>query len=73
MKATGYVELIPHLRGDVSLEEAVDAIRKNTRAYSRRQLTWFRNQLAGGAIWLDAAAPREALVERVVQEVRSRK
>src|SRR5690606_30132467 len=45
MNATGYIELIPYFRGEISLDQAREAIRRNTRAYSRRQFTWLRNQL----------------------------
>lgn len=67
LNATGYVELIPALRGEVSLEEALDRVRRNTRAYARRQLTWFRHQLPPGAVWLDADRPREALAADIVE------
>lgn len=38
----GYKELIAHLEGRISLEEAVRLIKRNSRHYARRQLTWFR-------------------------------
>jgi tRNA dimethylallyltransferase len=66
MNATGYIELLAYLRGEVSLEEALDRVRRNTRAYARRQATWFRHQLPEGAIRLDARLPREDLVRSVV-------
>lgn len=69
MNATGYIELIPHLRGEISLEEALNKIRANTRAYSRRQLTWLRNQLPEGAIWLDARRPVAELATEIVRVV----
>lgn len=43
-QAIGYKELIPYFRGDVSLEEAIENIVKNTKSYARRQLRWFRRQ-----------------------------
>ncbi len=46
MKAIGVRELLAHLAGDSSLDEAVAAIATETRRYARRQLTWFRNQMA---------------------------
>jgi tRNA dimethylallyltransferase len=58
MNATGYIELIPFFRDQRTLEEALDLIRRNTRAYARRQVTWFRNQLPDGAVWV---RPEEAL------------
>jgi tRNA dimethylallyltransferase len=68
MKTTGYIEMIPYLRGEISLEEAIDAIQRATRSFARRQITWFRHQLAEPVVELDAAMPHEALVERIVEE-----
>jgi len=65
MNATGYAELLPYLRGERSLDAALELIRKNTRAYARRQLTWFRHQLPENSIWLEANRPREELVEEI--------
>ena len=42
MKGIGYKEIIQHLKGEYTLEEAVDKIKQNTRHYAKRQLTWFR-------------------------------
>lgn len=42
MKGIGYKELIQYLQGKYSLEDAVELIKKNTRHYAKRQLTWFR-------------------------------
>ena len=42
MKGIGYKEIIDDLDGKTSLEEAIDTIKKNTRHYAKRQLTWFR-------------------------------
>jgi tRNA dimethylallyltransferase len=65
LNAHGYAELIPYLRGDRTLEEALELVRKNTRAYTRRQDTWNRRQLPPGAVRLNAALPREELAELV--------
>jgi tRNA dimethylallyltransferase len=46
MKAIGVREIAAHLRGDLSLEEAIAAIKTETRRYAKRQTTWFRNQMA---------------------------
>lgn len=42
LNTVGYKELFSFLNGDCSLEEAVDLIKRNTRKYARKQLTWFR-------------------------------
>jgi tRNA dimethylallyltransferase len=42
MKTVGYREIFSYLDNTVSLEEAIDLIKRNTRKYARKQLTWFR-------------------------------
>jgi len=42
LKTVGYKELFDYLDGNNSLEEAITLIKRNTRHYARRQLTWFR-------------------------------
>lgn len=51
MKAIGYKELIEYIEGKCSLEEAVENIKKNSRNFAKRQLTWFRNKL--DVMWFD--------------------
>lgn len=65
MNATGYVELLPVLADGAPLEEALDAVRRHTRAYARRQLTWFRHQLPAGAVWLDATRAPDTLAAEI--------
>ena len=45
MKAHGVPWLIRHLAGEITLENAVDHARLDTRHYAKRQFTWFRHQL----------------------------
>lgn len=42
MRAIGYKEIIDYLHGRISLEESCELIKKNTRHYAKRQLTWFK-------------------------------
>ena len=42
MQGIGYKELLSHLDGELTLEEAREAIKQNSRRYAKRQLTWFR-------------------------------
>jgi tRNA dimethylallyltransferase len=46
LQTVGYRELIGHLIGDLSLEDAVEAIKINTRQYAKRQMTWFKKDTA---------------------------
>ena len=45
MKAHGAPWLIRHLDGEITLAEAVERSKRDTRQYTKRQATWFRNQL----------------------------
>lgn len=42
VQAIGYKELFPYLEGKITLDEAIDNLKKATRNYAKRQLTWFR-------------------------------
>lgn len=55
MKAIGYKELIPYCQGQCTLEEAVYALKLNTRHYAKRQLTWMRRE--EDVRWVDALSP----------------
>jgi tRNA dimethylallyltransferase len=51
MKAHGVPWLIRHLKGEVPIAEAVEHAKLETRQYTKRQATWFRNQLSG-FVWV---------------------
>lgn len=62
-KALGVPQLMSHLRGETTLDDAVSLAKRDSRRYAKRQGTWFRNQAAS---WdrintLDPAAARDAL------------
>ena len=65
MKAHGVPWLIRHLRGAISLADAAEGGKRDTRQYTKRQATWFRNQLPDFA-WVE---PDQALatVEKQLQ------
>ena len=44
MQGIGYKEMIQYIKNVLSLEEVVDLIKKNTRHFAKRQLTWFRRE-----------------------------
>ena len=46
MRAIGVRQLIEHAAGAISLDQALEAIKRETRQYAKRQATWFRNQMA---------------------------
>ena len=66
MSGTGYPEVLGYLEGRWTVDEALDAMRRATRRYARRQMTWFRNQLPGDTARIDALEPIERQVTEVV-------
>ncbi len=54
MQGLGYKEILDYLEGCCSLEEAVYRIKRDTRHFAKRQLTWFRREK--GVTWLDKPA-----------------
>jgi tRNA dimethylallyltransferase len=67
MKAHGVPWLIRHLNGEITLAEAVEGGKRDTRQYTKRQATWFRNQLPS----FEWVAPPQALaaVETQLREL----
>ena len=63
MSAHGYVHWAAHLRGEIDLETAIGLTARDVRAYSRRQMTWFRRDPA--IRWFDPTVtdPVEDIVE----------
>ncbi|MDY3978817.1 MAG: tRNA (adenosine(37)-N6)-dimethylallyltransferase MiaA [Tidjanibacter sp.] len=45
LQTVGYRELFDYFDGDISLPEAVELIKRNSRRYAKRQMTWFRRDL----------------------------
>ncbi|MBR5196643.1 MAG: tRNA (adenosine(37)-N6)-dimethylallyltransferase MiaA [Alistipes sp.] len=48
LQTVGYRELFEHFEGNCSLEEAIELIKRNSRRYAKRQLTWFRRDESTG-------------------------
>lgn len=44
MQGIGYKEIVEYLEGDITLEEAIEKIKLDTRHFAKRQLTWFRRE-----------------------------
>ena len=65
-KGIGYKEFYPYFEDKITLEEAVLAVKQNSRRYAKRQLTWFRNKM--DVNWFDIVqhpAQKEKIIELV--------
>jgi tRNA dimethylallyltransferase len=62
LNTVGYSELFDYLNNKISLEEAIELIKRNSRRYAKRQLTWFRRDEK--AVWI-----QELTTENQVQKI----
>jgi len=72
MQGLGYKEIVGYLQGEYSLEQAIELLKRNTRRFAKRQLSWFRHMK--GIEWVDMTE-RENFVSNVarINDIISRK
>ena len=73
MQGLGYKELLAYLDGECSLDEAVYMIKRDTRHFAKRQLTWFRRER--NVIWVDKPAfdyNEDKILSYMLQEIEKR-
>ncbi len=66
-EATGYAALFAHLRGELSLENAIEQIKIDTRQLARRQMKWFRR--FPNVTWLDGRRSSADLASELMSQV----
>ena len=62
----GYTQIIDYLEGRISLEAAVDFIKRDSRHYAKRQMTWFNND--SGYLWFDLEKQLENEILKAIIE-----
>lgn len=73
MQGLGYKEILDYLDGNCTLEEAIYILKRDTRHFAKRQLTWFRRER--DVIWIsknDYAYDEEKILEAMLQTIRER-
>lgn len=68
LQAIGYKELLPFLRNECSLEDAVARLKTETRHYAKRQMSWFRRMSDAHTIFVDEYADIDQLVDDIVAQ-----
>lgn len=63
LQTVGYRELFRYFNGDDSLDFAIEEIKKNTRRFSKRQLTWFKR--TENAQWFDYLTDRNKIIQHI--------
>ena len=68
MQGLGYKEILPYLNGACTLEEAVRILKRDTRHFAKRQLTWLRAEK--DVRWIDAGQGPEELLRQAEAQIR---
>jgi tRNA dimethylallyltransferase len=66
LQTVGYRELFTYFDGECTLNFAIEEIKKNTRRFSKRQLTWFKR--TENAQWFDYLSKREEIIEYIKEK-----
>ncbi len=69
LQAIGYKEPLAALRGEMTMEEAVEKIKQESRRYAKRQLTWFRRNKHIHWLYRRADTPFETLLAQALEQV----
>jgi tRNA dimethylallyltransferase len=67
LQTVGYRELFAHFDGESTLDFAIDEIKKNTRRFSKRQLTWFKR--TENAQWFDFETDRKTIIDFIQSKI----
>ncbi|MDY0316998.1 MAG: tRNA (adenosine(37)-N6)-dimethylallyltransferase MiaA [Candidatus Izemoplasmatales bacterium] len=71
IQAIGYKELFLYFNGEISLEEAIALIKRNSRRYAKRQMTWFKNKM--NVNWFNVNTDNfDETVNEIIQFIKKR-
>ena len=65
MQTVGYRELFGYFEGEITFEFAIEEIKKNTRRFAKRQITWFKR--TENTNWFDYLTDRNEIIEISIQ------
>ncbi len=65
LQAIGYKELLPYLRGEETLAEAIDKLKISTHHYAKRQISWFNRMPCVNTVWVDDFSDYAEVVEAI--------
>ncbi|MDD6611116.1 MAG: tRNA (adenosine(37)-N6)-dimethylallyltransferase MiaA [Clostridiales bacterium] len=66
-QAIGYKELVPYLQGEAPLSDCLDTLKRASRNYAKRQLTWLRRDARVNWIYYDSAEEFPAILQQVTE------
>jgi tRNA dimethylallyltransferase len=67
LQTVGYKELFRYLENEISLEFAIEEIKKNTRRFAKRQLTWYRKD--NEITWFDFTENKHNIIDFIKAKI----
>lgn len=67
LQTVGYKELFSYIKNEISIETAIEEIKKNTRRFAKRQLTWLRKDEE--VIWFNYNEDRNKIIEYIKEKI----
>lgn len=67
LQTVGYRELFSYLDGEISLEFAIEEIKKNTRRFAKRQITWFKKD--SETLWFEYLDDKELILQELAKKI----
>ncbi len=70
VKAIGYKELAPYIRNELSLDECVEKLKRETRRYAKRQITWFKRDLDINWLYSDEYNSFKEILDKAIEIIK---
>jgi tRNA dimethylallyltransferase len=67
LQTVGYRELFQYFDGDINLDFAIEEIKKNTRRFAKRQMTWFKR--TDNAMWFDYKTDTNTIIDKITAKI----
>ena len=72
LNSVGYKEIIQYLDDEISLDRAVELIKRNTRRYAKRQMTWFNADKRIEWFDINSLSDLDLIAEKIAKEINER-
>ena len=68
MQALGYKEVYEHLKGEINEDEMIEKIKRESRRYAKRQITWFKRNES--IIWVDGLENKQNNIKIILEGIK---
>lgn len=69
LNTVGYKEIFAYLRGEIQIDEAIELIKRNSRRYAKRQLTWFRRDTRINWIEVPKGDNYDSVINKIISKI----